>query len=262
VRRSVKSATDGDSGFGVADAPFAFGAAVLVQKHLLEFEKLLDHGRDWGNSHIERKNCRRPKSRVNEAAEIPRQAPNQRVKKMKLAALGAAAVESSRRPRLDSARVATFRHTGPEREPSCKRSAPRENDDSRQGHSSAYLLPPSYPPLRCHLSFGTALRRQFTHWKERKAIREALMPRRTKQRYRFHLSRVVFARANGDHEPLHPGQVNEFLHVWLAGAEGMPFAPAGLQIEAFEFAEAIVEQLRDFSGVAVLVPSAGFAVTV
>lgn len=72
------------------------------------------------------------------------------------------------------------------------------------------------------------------------------MVRSAEQRHRFHLSRVLFARAHGDHEPLHPGQVNELLHVWLAGAEGIPFARAGLQIEAFEIAEAIVESLRHF----------------
>jgi hypothetical protein len=38
-------------------------------------------------------------------------------------------------------------------------------------------------------------------------IRVDLMAGRTQQSYRFHLMRVVFAHAHGDHEPLYPGPV-------------------------------------------------------
>ena len=85
------------------------------------------------------------------------------------------------------------------------------------------------------------------------------MARGTEQSYRLYPMRVVFAHAHGDHEPLHPSEVNELFHVRLAGAEGMRFALAGIQIEAFEITEAIVGQLRHFAGVATSVP-AGFDV--
>jgi hypothetical protein len=67
----------------------------------------------------------------------------------------------------------------------------------------------------------------------------------TEQSYRFHLVRVMLARAHGYHEPFHPSPVNQPFYIWLTTAEGMLFAPTALHLEAFEVAEAIVKELCD-----------------